>query len=433
MTLGRNDAFSVVGGMPAARFVEGHVSRINSSTVPPQVFITAPTFDAGAEFGPVRYSGAPPPVATGVIVAVVTGTTEAWIVSADLPAPDLLIDPWHVVGAAGQPAFLNGYAFYGAPFVPPRFRIDPFGKVTITGLLTGSAANNVFQLPVGYRPDTENIFIVKANIGSVELGARIDVSPGGMVSVGTAGAVSYLSLDGVEFYVSTPPTRIFQGPQGPQGPIGQTGVGQLLMPTAKSGAYTAASNDYVICTGTFNVNLPAPTAGRIVGVKSVSGSINVVTPSGVILGPGVIAGSTLITLGAPGALVTLLADGTNWHIIDGAQDSGWIGFSYAAGFSDYGAGFQLGQYRKISDRVHLRGLTKFTPLGSYAGGSMGITLPAGFRPSGTEIFHVAGSSTTDFHFRIDIDTTGAISRLILQGGNWDGGYMSFAGIEFSVA
>lgn len=409
MTLGRNDAFSVVGGMPAARFVEGHVSRINSSTVPPQVFITAPTFDAGAEFGPVRYSGAPPPVATGVIVAVVTGTTEAWIVSADLPAPDLVIDPWHVVGAVGEPAFLNGYAFYGGPFVPPRFRIDPFGKVTITGLLTGSAASNVFQLPVGYRPDTENIFIVKANIGAVELGARIDVLPTGMVNVGTAGTVSYLSLDGVEFYVSTPPSRIFQGPQGPQGPIGQTGVGQLLMPTAKSGAYTAASNDYVLMTGSATVTLPAPIAGRIVGVKSVSGAswvfpAQVTTPSGVIFGPG--AGGASIPLGAPGAFVTLLADGTNWHIVDGALDSGWIPVggagapAFANGWVNGGIGFQPMQYRKQGTALFIRG---YIINGTNA--APAFVLPAGFRTAYTIIDAALNGSTIAY---TQIDTAGNV-------------------------
>lgn len=80
--VGRNDAFSIVGGMPAARFVEGKVSRV---TAPGQVFVACPTFDAGAEFGPVRYDGSPPAAGTAVVVAVMTGTTEAWIVSADAP------------------------------------------------------------------------------------------------------------------------------------------------------------------------------------------------------------------------------------------------------------------------------------------------------------------------------------------------------------
>lgn len=80
--VGRNDAFSVVGGMPAARFVEGHVSRVSAAG---QVFVTCPTFDAGAEFGPVRYDGSPPAAGVAVVVAVMTGTTEAWIVSADAP------------------------------------------------------------------------------------------------------------------------------------------------------------------------------------------------------------------------------------------------------------------------------------------------------------------------------------------------------------
>lgn len=81
--LGRNDAFSVVGGMPAARFVQGTISRVTAG----QVFVVCPTFDAGLEFGPCRYSGLAPTVGAGCVVAVMTGTTESWIVSWDGPLP----------------------------------------------------------------------------------------------------------------------------------------------------------------------------------------------------------------------------------------------------------------------------------------------------------------------------------------------------------
>lgn len=261
------------------------------------------------------------------------------------------------------------------------------------------------------------------------------VSPNGEVRAGVGGLgiyqPGYIKIDNYNL----------AGPTGPVGATGPTGPSlQPLTMTAKSANYSAVSGDYVVCTGSFSVTLPAATAGRVVGVKAASGQtgaapVTIATLLGAaqILGKGVVASATSILLGIPGANVTLEADGTNWHIIDGAQDSGWIGLPYAGAFSDYGSGYQLGQYRKIEDIVHLRGLTKFTPSGVYGAGSMGVTLPAGYRPSGIEIFHVMGSSTTDYHFRIDIDTAGAITRQIIQGGNWDGNYMSYAAIEFSTA
>jgi hypothetical protein len=112
----------------------------------------------------------------------------------------------------------------------------------------------------------------------------------------------------------------------------------------------------------------------------------------------------------------------------------WNAMSFAAGFSNYPGGqFEPCGYAKDSHGiVHLRGLTQFTPSGSYGNGSMGVTLPVGYRP-GTGlncIFHVLGSSTGDFHFRLDVNGNGDIGRGIISGGNWDGNYMSYEGISF---
>lgn len=77
MILGRNDAFAVIGGAPNARIVEGHVSRISGL----EIFVVSPTFDEGLEFGPVLYGGITPVIGSECIVAVMTGTTEAWLLS----------------------------------------------------------------------------------------------------------------------------------------------------------------------------------------------------------------------------------------------------------------------------------------------------------------------------------------------------------------
>jgi hypothetical protein len=63
-------------------------------------------------------------------------------------------EPWHVVGATGEPAFLNGWTNTASvsDYGPCRFRKDPHGVVWLEGYLVAVANNDVFTLPVGYRP-----------------------------------------------------------------------------------------------------------------------------------------------------------------------------------------------------------------------------------------------------------------------------------------
>jgi hypothetical protein len=84
VTLGRGDVFSVVGGAPNARIIEGTINRVDATTH--EAFVSAPSFDAGLEFGPCGYQGAPPTVGADCVVAVMTGTTKAWIISWDGPS-----------------------------------------------------------------------------------------------------------------------------------------------------------------------------------------------------------------------------------------------------------------------------------------------------------------------------------------------------------
>lgn len=64
-------------------------------------------------------------------------------------------EPWHTVGAAGEPAFLNGWANAASGANPLRFMKDPHGFVHIAGMLTAAANVDVFVLPPGYRPDVQ--------------------------------------------------------------------------------------------------------------------------------------------------------------------------------------------------------------------------------------------------------------------------------------
>lgn len=127
------------------------------------------------------------------------------------------------------------------------------------------------------------------------------------------------------------------------------------------------------------VTLPTPTLGVVVGVAK----IDATSPSliidagsgGLILGPGFGAGERLAWLGAVGAYVILEADGTNWHVIGGAQDTGWLPIpSYSNSWvSNAGpaTGGTVAGYRKIGNTVYLGGTIKTGTTATIA-----MTLPA---------------------------------------------------------
>lgn len=106
-----------------------------------------------------------------------------------------------------------------------------------------------------------------------------------------------------------------------------------LNPIAKLGIYTANNNDLVQMTGAHALTLPSPaTSGLAVGMQQVTtAAATIVTPSGAIKGPGIAAyqastgvAATTIPLATAGAFVVLVSDGTNWNIVGGAMDTGWL-------------------------------------------------------------------------------------------------------------
>jgi hypothetical protein len=64
------------------------------------------------------------------------------------------IEPWRVVGMAGQPGYR--YPFAATPGEPLRFRKLPSGLVECSGVcdsVTGDRTGTTFNLPIGYRPN----------------------------------------------------------------------------------------------------------------------------------------------------------------------------------------------------------------------------------------------------------------------------------------
>jgi hypothetical protein len=62
-------------------------------------------------------------------------------------------EPWHQVGAPGEPAFLNEWAVNTTPGQPPvAFYKDHDGIVHLQGQAVGGNAQAIFILPPGFRP-----------------------------------------------------------------------------------------------------------------------------------------------------------------------------------------------------------------------------------------------------------------------------------------
>lgn len=110
--------------------------------------------------------------------------------------------------------------------------------------------------------------------------------------------------------------------------------------------------------------------------------------------------------------------------------------TYGAQWSNYGGGWETGQYRKVGDIVELRGLVQ---RGSSAPSATLCTLPVGFRPAGGQIFTCMGYAlANNWGIRMDVLANGNVN---LDISNTYGGaslgtnalsYLDLSGIRFSV-
>lgn len=104
---------------------------------------------------------------------------------------DLQVEPAHDTGAAGEPAFLNAWVNFGAPWQGARFWKDGIGIIHIEGLVkTGVIGSAAFTLPAGYRPGLGLSFaqVTNTGLGQLNVLATGDVVP-------AIGGNTYFSLN----------------------------------------------------------------------------------------------------------------------------------------------------------------------------------------------------------------------------------------------
>jgi hypothetical protein len=448
--LGRGDFSALVAGS-THDVVQGTVTRVSGS----QIFVICPNFDGGYEFGPVRYSGPIPAVGAGCVIAVMKDTTEAWLISWDGPyttnvplAYVELTSTVNVTGTAGAqqtllttPSFnCDGVSAITVEFAAPYIQSAAGGDDLQISLWDNGVDKGIMErylfLGAMYTPITckrryvptagAHVIVVKTWHG----GANTDTIVGGVGGSNTP-LPAFLKV------------TLGEGGTGPTGPTGPTGVGPGGLTIISKGTnYSAQHGDLVMCTTGITVTLPLPTVGLLVGVEALStvtgaAPVSITTPSGLIFGLGIgvgFAGSATMTLGRPGSRVTLKADGTNWYVTEGAQDTGWIAMPLSGDFTDFGAPYMVSQYRKVADQVMTRGLVKKTNTNALTN-EVVATFPTGFRPTATLnsfVQKAALDNATNGYALLDVNNAGQLFISVGFTAAATNGNLSLNGLQFTA-
>lgn len=125
----------------------------------------------------------------GEAVLALAGRNDVYLLGREGP------DPWHVVGAVGEPTFQNTWVnFNSVGFgLASAFRRLHDGLVVIRGLVkrtSGTFPSTIFALPAGYRPSEHLIFATASNNAF----ARLNVLSDGTVSAET-GSNTWFSIN----------------------------------------------------------------------------------------------------------------------------------------------------------------------------------------------------------------------------------------------
>jgi hypothetical protein len=112
-------------------------------------------------------------------------------------------EPWHVVGAPGEPAFENGWTSPKAGGQPVAFYRDQLGVVHLRGVMgDGTSTDPAFQLPPGFRPRAGVVLPFAAaclpctESGTGTLVVNTDLEP---AAVEPVRAAEFYSLEGITF------------------------------------------------------------------------------------------------------------------------------------------------------------------------------------------------------------------------------------------
>lgn len=165
---------------------------------------TPPTSTPWVPMAPTPASSEVPPLVNGKW-AMAEGGAMVW---RDIPGyftPDI---NWHIIGAAGEIPFQNGWtAWPDVNYAPARYRKLVDGFVVLDGLVgnAGTAQVAAFTLPVGWRPQNQ---VIGSTAIRHHRTASSYVSPWGTFWVYADGRVipertgvgAWIALNNIRFY-----------------------------------------------------------------------------------------------------------------------------------------------------------------------------------------------------------------------------------------
>jgi hypothetical protein len=169
---------------------------IRISAAPQPVMFDALTINTTADFGLQYANAANLNVASAIIEAATApfnngGGNGTVMLNTDAIL-DTVSDNWNYIGAAGQPAFGAGWANTGAGNATLAFK-QRGTNIIIKGYVTNSVAGNtanIFVLPVGYRPNSQQIFTMVEN-GTVYGNSLVVQTNGDVTPFAAAGGGNY--------------------------------------------------------------------------------------------------------------------------------------------------------------------------------------------------------------------------------------------------
>lgn len=153
---------------------------------------------------------------------------------------------------------------------------------------------------------------------------------------------------------------------------------------------TAAHGDWVLAGAGTTITMPSASSNLFVMIQAdgtvTSSSPVTVSSSGNMFGLGLNAASSFL-LGTPFAHVILAGAGTNWSVVSGQQDSGWVALALKTNINSGGPTYYTPSCRLLGNTVYLSGQAQNNTGGTInASTASWATVPAGYRPSNTTAF-----------------------------------------------
>jgi len=185
----------------------------------------------------------------------------------------------------------------------------------------------------------------------------------------------------------------------------------------KTTTYTAVTTDDIITvtTGsawTLTLYAASGNAGRVLRIKKTSSDLNALTIDG--NASETIDGATTTSINTQYEEVTIVCDGSNWHILSRSYPSAWV--AYTPTFVGFGTPTLVNVFsRRVGDSLEIRGTfvtgTVTAAIASitlgYGGTNANVTLNTNKVASG--ISHVgqwaSGTATANFQDNVFVDTT----------------------------